>query len=174
MRFLDRLCAGLAVVSGLILLALIGLTFVDVVLRYIFSAPFLGAKDLLPMGMVLVISLAFPFTWRMGGHIVVDLIPDYGIEALTRTRDSMVRLIGILIFALLAWQAWIRAEDAVLFNEATNMIEVPFRPFFLVLSGAAAFQAVVLCVESVRIVAGLPLGLAVTWAETQEDAPASG
>ena len=62
MKLLDGLCAGLAVVSGLILLALIGLTFVDVVLRYIFSAPFLGATDLLQMGMVLVISLAFPFT----------------------------------------------------------------------------------------------------------------
>ena len=173
MRFLDRLCAGLAVVSGLILLALIGLTFVDVVLRYIFSAPFLGAKDLLQMGMVLVISLAFPFTWRMGGHIVVDLFPDYGIEALTRTRDSVVRLIGIVIFALLAWRAWVRAEDAPLFNEATNMIEVPFQPFFWVLSAAAAFQAVVLCVEVLRVAAGLPISLAVNWADTHEDAPAS-
>ncbi len=173
MRLLDGLCAGLAIVSGLILLALIGLTFVDVVLRYIFSAPFLGAKDLLQMGMVLVISLAFPFTWRMGGHIVVDLIPDYGIEALTRIRDSAVRLIGIVIFALLAWQAWIRAGDAVLFNEATNMIEVPFQPFFWVLAVAAAFQAVVLCVEGVRVVAGPPLGIAVNWADAGEDAPAS-
>ena len=174
MRLLDGICAGLAVLSGLILLALIGLTFTDVVLRYIFSAPFLGAKDLLQMGMVVVISLAFPFTWRMGGHIVVDLIPDYGIETLTRIRDLVVRLIGIFIFALLAWQAWIRADDAALFNEATNMIEVPFRPFFWVLSIAAGFQAVVLCVEGARIVVGLPLGLAVKWADTQEDAPASG
>ncbi len=173
MRLLDGLCAGLAVVSGLVLLALIGLTFVDVVLRYIFSAPFLGAKDLLQMGMVMVISLAFPFTWRIGGHIVVDLIPDYGIEALTRIRDSVVRLIGILIFALLAWRAWIRADDAVLFNEATNMIEVPFQPFFWVLAVAAGFQAVVLGVEGFRVIAGLPIGLAVKWADAGEDPPAS-
>lgn len=174
MRLLDGVCAGLAVVSGLVLLALIGLTFVDVVLRYIFAAPFLGAKDLLQMGMVLVISLAFPFTWRMGGHIVVDLIPDYGLKALTAARDLVVRLIGILIFALLAWRAWIRADDAALFNEATNMIELPFQPFFWVLAFAAAFQVFVLCVEGVRVVAGLPLGLAVQWGDAQEDAPASG
>jgi TRAP-type C4-dicarboxylate transport system permease small subunit len=173
MKLLDSLCAGLAVVSGLILLALIGLTFVDVVLRYVFSSPFLGAKDLLQMGMVMVISLAFPFTWRMGGHIVVDLIPDYGLEALTRLRDLVVRLIGIFIFALLAWRGWIRADDAVLFNEATNMIGVPFQPFFLVLAIAAAFQTFVLCVESARIVVGLPLGLAVKWADIEEDAAAS-
>ncbi len=172
MRALDGLCAGLAVVSGLILLALIGLTFVDVVLRYVFANPFLGAKDLLEMGMVLVISLAFPFTWRIGGHIVVDLIPDYGLRALTVARDLLVRLIGIVIFALLAWRAWVRADDAELFNQATNMIEVPFQPFFWVLSIAAAFQALVLCVEGVRLVAGRPLGLAVKWAEAHDDAPA--
>ena len=76
MIYLDKFCATLAVFSGLILIALIGLTFSDVILRYIFSSPIFGARDLLEMGMVVVISLAFPFTWRAGGHIVVDLVPD--------------------------------------------------------------------------------------------------
>jgi TRAP-type C4-dicarboxylate transport system permease small subunit len=169
MRSLDILCGALAVVSGVILLGLIGLTFVDVVLRYLFSAPILGAKDLLEMGMVLVISLAFPFTWRIGGHIVVDLIPDYGVKALTATRDLFVRLIGILIFVLLAWRAWIRADDAALFNQATNMIELSFQPFFWVLSIAAVFQAFVLCVECVWIVAGRSLAPAMRWADASDD-----
>ena len=108
MRHLDTFCAWLAVFSGLILIALIGLTFFDVILRYIFSAPIFGARDLLEMGMVVVISLAFPFTWRAGGHIVVDLIPDYGLKVLTIMRDLVVRLIGVVIFTLLAWRAWIR------------------------------------------------------------------
>ena len=60
MRSVDTLCMGLAVFSGLILASIIGLTFTDVILRYIFSAPIFGARDLLEMGMVLVLSLAFP------------------------------------------------------------------------------------------------------------------
>ena len=173
MKALDVLCAALAVVSGLILLALIGLTFVDVILRYIFSSPILGAKDLLEMGMVVVISLAFPFTWRIGGHIVVDLIPDYGIKFLTTLRDVVVRLIGIEIFRHLAWNAWIRAGDAKLFNEATNMIEVPFQPFFWILSIAAGFQVLLLVFEVVRLVLGRPIGFTVTWAESNDEAPAA-
>lgn len=169
MRSIDTLCVGLAVFSGLILLAIIGLTFFDVILRYIFSAPIFGARDLLEMGMVVVISLAFPFTWRIGGHIVVDLLPDYGIAALTVIRDLFVRLIGIFIFAVLAWRSWIRSDDAVLFNEATNMIEIPFSPFFIVLAAASAFQAVVLCVESARLLAGMPLNHTVKLADTPED-----
>ena len=173
MKALDVLCAALAVVSGLVLLALIGLTFVDVILRYIFSSPILGAKDLLEMGMVVVISLAFPFTWRIGGHIVVDLIPDYGIKFLTTLRDVVVRLIGIEIFRHLAWNAWIRAGDAKLFNEATNMIEVPFQPFFWILSIAAGLQVFALVVEVVRLVLGKPIGFTVTWAESNDEAPAA-
>lgn len=168
MRTIDSLCVGLAVFSGLILFGIIGLTFFDVVLRYIFAAPIFGARDLLEMGMVVVISLAFPFTWRIGGHIVVDLIPDYGIAAFTVIRDLFVRLIGIFIFALLAWRSWIRSDDAVLFNEATNMIELPFSPFFIVLAVASAFQVVVLCIESTRLLAGASIARTIQMAEPED------
>jgi TRAP-type transport system small permease protein len=171
MRSIDTLCVGLAVISGLILFGIIGLTFFDVILRYIFSAPIFGARDLLEMGMVVVISLAFPFTWRIGGHIVVDLLPDYGIAAFTVIRDLFVRLIGIFIFGLLAWRSWVRSDDAVLFNEATNMIELPFSPFFIVLAIASAFQVVVLCAESARLLTGASIGSTVKLADGQEDFP---
>ena len=168
MRTIDSLCVGLAVFSGLILFGIIGLTFFDVVLRYIFAAPIFGARDLLEMGMVVVISLAFPFTWRIGGHIVVDLIPDYGIAVFTIIRDLFVRLIGIFIFALLAWRSWIRSDDAVLFNEATNMIELPFSPFFIVLAVASAFQVVVLGIESARLLAGASVAHTIQMAEPED------
>ena len=173
MIYLDKFCATLAVFSGLILIALIGLTFSDVILRYIFSSPIFGARDLLEMGMVVVISLAFPYTWRAGGHIVVDLVPDYGLKFLTITRDILVRLIGLFIFSLLAWRSLIRSEDAVLFNEATNMIELPFNIFFIILAIGSSLQVVVLGVEATRLLLGLSLVPSVRWANIKEDASSS-
>ena len=169
MKALDDIAAGLAVVSGCILVALIGLTFADVVLRYVFAAPILGTKDLLEMGMVTVVALAFPFTWRIGGHIVVDLFPDYRIGPLNRGRDVTVRAIGVFIFALLAWRAWLSADDAALFNEATNMIELPFRPFFWVLAATAALQALILAAEIALAATGRPLGFRAGWAAAETD-----
>ena len=151
MRALDSLCVGFAIIAGLILFGLIGLTFLDVIMRYIFSSPIFGVRDVLEMGMVVVISLGFPFTWRVGGNIVVDLLPDYGSALLTIVRDLFVRIIGIVIFGLLAWRSWYTAEDAALFNEKTNMIELPFQPFLWLLAFASVFQAVVLLTESIRI-----------------------
>lgn len=171
MRFIDNLCIVLAFASGLILLAIIGLTFCDVILRYLFSAPIFGARDVLEMGMVVVISLSFPFSWRIGGHIVVDLLPDYDNRALTILRDLVVRLVGIFLFVVLAWQSWIRADDAVLFNEATNMIEIPFSPFFIVLAVGSAFQVIVLSVECVRLLAGASLAHNIELMNGPEDLP---
>lgn len=151
MRALDTLCVGFAMVAGLILFFLVGLTFLDVIMRYIFSSPIFGARDVLEMGMIVVISLGFPFTWRVGGHIVVDLLPDYGFAFLTAGRDIFVRIIGIIIFGFLAWRSWHTAEDAALFNEKTNMIELPFQPFLWLLAFASVFQAAVLLTESIRI-----------------------
>ena len=169
MKTLDNVSGGLAVLSGLVLVAAIGLTFADVVLRYVFAAPILGARDLLEMGMVTVVALALPFTWRIGGHIVVDLIPEYGIRALDRGRDISVRAIGVFVFAALAWRAWLRADDAALFNEATNMIELPFQPFFWLLAAATAFQALVLAAEIGLAATGRPLGYRAAWAAAETD-----
>ena len=157
MRALDGLCVIFAIIAGLVLFGLIGLTFLDVILRYIFSAPIFGARDVLEMGMVVVISLSFPFTWRIGGHIVVDLLPDYGFEVLTVIRDLLVRIIGCILFGLLAWRSLLAAEDAALFNEKTNMIELPFQPFLWLLAFASVFQALVLLTECIRILLSKPI-----------------
>ena len=170
MRTLDALCVWLAVLAGLILIALIGLTFADVIMRYVFASPIFGARDFLETGMVVVISLGFPFTWRIGGHIVVDLIPDYEIHALTVFRDLVVRLIGTGIFGILAWRCWLRADDAVLFNEATNMIEIPFQPFFWILAAASLFQSIILIVEAIRLITGKMIGHNITLADMPEGA----
>ena len=169
MRALDSLCVGLAIIAGMILFGLIGLTFFDVIMRYIFSSPIFGARDILEMGMVVVTSLGLPLTWRVGGHIVVDLLPDYDFALLTVGRDLFVRITGIFIFGLLAWRSWHTAEDAALFNEKTNMIELPFQPFLWLLSFASVFQAVVLLTESIRILLKKTIQHSITLHQLQDE-----
>ena len=103
----------------------------------------------------------------------MDLIPDYGVKVLTIVRDLMVRLIGVVIFSLLAWRAWIRSDDAVLFTEATNMIGLPFSPFFIILAAASTLQVLVLSVEIFHLLSGTSLVNATRWTDVQEDAPPS-
>ena len=69
-KLIDQLTSLMAIVGGLVLVGLVALTFYDVILRYLFSAPLRGRQDIVEMGMVLTLMLAAPYTWRVSGHII--------------------------------------------------------------------------------------------------------
>ena len=104
---------------------------------------------------------------------MVYLIPGDVIKVLTIARDLVVVLIVVVFFTLLAWRAWIRSDDAVLFTEATNMIGLPFSPFFIILAAGSTLQVVVLSVEIFHLLSGASLVNATRWTDMQEDAPSS-
>ena len=154
MKLLDRLAGGLALFAGVVLFGLICLIFTDVVFRYLFTAPILGVEDTLQMGMVAVIFGAAPYVWRNAEHIVVDLLPEYRLTGLRILRDLTIRLLIIGLMGLLAWQAWVGAEDAEFFGNATNMIEIPYQPFYWMIAGSTAFHALLALVEAFQICTG--------------------
>ncbi len=147
-KLIDRIVITMAIGAGFILSALVVLTFFDVLLRYFFSSPLRGRQDIVEMGMVLVLMLSAPYTWRIGGHISVDLyekIPFWPLEIL---RAALIKLSVSGIFALIAWRAIGAVEDADLFNEATNMIFIPHKPFLLTIMVACFFHALIILFET--------------------------
>ncbi len=147
MRQMDRLAALMAIAAGLVLAGLVVLTFTDVILRYFLSDPLRGRQDIVEMGMVLSVLLAAPYTWRIGGHISVDLYSGLAFPALERARKLLMGISVAGVFCLIAWRAWLAAEDAALFNEATNMIAIAHRPFILAIMAMAALHAVLIVLE---------------------------
>jgi TRAP-type C4-dicarboxylate transport system permease small subunit len=144
----------MALISGVVLICLVVLTFSDVTLRYVFSSPITGAQDLIAMAMVVVFFFALPLTSRVNGHIVVDLIPEFSKDWLNMLRDSIVKVLALSIFGLLAWEGAIRAEESAIMGEATNMIEIPLRPFFYVLVAGCFINAVILVFEMMLLLGG--------------------
>ena len=133
---------------------LIGLIFTDVIFRYIFTAPILGVEDTMQMGMVAVIFGSAPHVWRNAEHIVVDLFPEYRIEWLRIMREVTIRFLIFSLMLIFTWQAWISAEESEFFGNATNMVEIPFQPFYLMIAVSAAFHAIVVLIEAYQICIG--------------------
>ena len=151
---LDRISLILALASGVVLVGLVCLTFCDVTLRYLFSSPITGAQDLIAMGMVIVFFFALPLTSRVNGHIVVDLLPEFSNDYFNLLRDAFVKLLTLSIFGFLAWEGAIRAEESAIMGEATNMIEIPYRPFFYVLVTGCLINAIILIFETALLLFG--------------------
>ena len=147
-RFVDRVVVLMAVAGGLVLSALVLLTFYDVILRYFFSAPLRGRQDIVEMGMVLTQMLAAPYTWRIGGHISVDLYGKIPFQPLEILRVLLVKFAVVGIFSLIAWRAIEAIEDASLFNEATNMIFIPHKPFIVAIMLTCFLHALIVLGET--------------------------
>ncbi|MGB1309805.1 MAG: TRAP transporter small permease [Leucothrix sp.] len=61
-------------IAAVILLILVVLTCVDVVGRYLFTMPLIGAVELVRICMAGIIFFSFPIMFLKGDHIIVDLI----------------------------------------------------------------------------------------------------
>lgn len=145
----DRVVTLMAVFGGFVLASLVTLSFYDVILRYFFSSPLRGRQDIIEMGMVLALMLAAPYTWRVGGHISVDLYKGIPVRALEILRRLLMKLIVAAVFGLISWRSIEAAEDAELFGEATNMVLIPHLPFIQLIMAVTALHALILICETI-------------------------
>ena len=63
----------LALAGGWVLVALMGYTVLDVVLRYVFNRPFSGSLEVTEFAMALIVFLGIAYCGWIGGHVAVDI-----------------------------------------------------------------------------------------------------
>lgn len=132
-----RIERWLGVAGAFCLLLLMIIVTVDVVARNALNRPLYGGTELLEMLLAAMIFLLYPLLALRSGHITVDLVPVP--RALRAVQRVLSRLIGAVVFALIAWcmaRQALRAED---YGEATALLGVPL---FYVLGGMAVLAGV--------------------------------
>ena len=154
-RVLDRGVRILAVLGGLVLLWIMGLVVYSVSMRYFFNAPPLGVYDAAQVSLVPVVFFALAYTGWTGGHIAVDLIGALGKPQLTRVTDTFVRLVSAILLGVLTWRGVLNAEEAIEFEEVTNLVEIPHFPFICIMIFGSAVFTVVSLVQAYRCMRGL-------------------
>ncbi|WP_298430489.1 TRAP transporter small permease subunit [Ottowia sp.] len=114
-----RLCEDLlAAVAGFVLLAMMGVTALDVVLRYAFNAPLSWGFDVVTNYLlVATFFFSFSFALRMGEHVAVDYFVPHFHESVRRWAMSVAWLacgalaaVVAAIAAREAFHAWRQGE----------------------------------------------------------------
>ncbi len=113
-------------VAALALFALMGLTFIDVVLRSVINAPIEAATELIRLLMAVVVFSALPaVSWR-GNHITVDLLD--GLLRRLRVQRAMEALVSLACGVAL-WFPARRivdlAERARSYGDQTEYLHIP-------------------------------------------------
>jgi TRAP-type C4-dicarboxylate transport system permease small subunit len=142
-KWIDKLSKFIGSIGAGALVVLMLITGIDVVGRYVFHKPLLGAFELSELTLALVILLGWAYTQSVKGHIDIDLL--YNRLPLTAQiiLDFFIPLLGICLFAFISWQGIIFVIDSIGWNETTEMIGIPVWIFKLMIF----IGAVTICLQ---------------------------
>lgn len=156
MELLGGFLRILALISGGLLLVLTGFTVVDVILRYVFNAPFSGSFEFTEYLMSAIVFLAMAYTGWTGGHVSVDLFEKWLDRPSLRFLPAIIALTGSVLFAVIAWQA--TRETIATIGQFSNMLRWPHYPFRFIVAFGAAMFALVLLIQAIQSLRRPPAG----------------
>ena len=124
-----RADAVLGMAASAILFCMMTLTFVDVVLRYLFNRPLRGGFEVTELMLLVLIFAGLPLVTHANEHVTMDLIDRW----LTgRARNALTRLMeavsAALMFAL-TWFMWIKAQRISGYGDTTDVLRIAIGPF---------------------------------------------
>ena len=116
-----KLCGWIA---GAFLAAMMLLTVVDVVLRAVSNTPIRGTLEIVELLLAWTFFLALPAVFLRDEHIVVDVVDGFAplrVPLLKRLAEGR----AVAVLAVMGWQSWILAADALRFGDVTSDLSIP-------------------------------------------------
>lgn len=153
MDFLSKFGRGLARrlfwVAGAAIVIMMVLTCMDVVLRF-FRRPIPGTYELVCFLGAVAVAFAMAHTSVHKGHVAVSLLVGLLPSRVRRLIASVTNSCGFVLFALIAWQATLYANDLRASGEVSMTLELPFYPFVYGIGFSAAAVCLVLLADVLK------------------------
>ena len=132
--------ALLGVAASAILLAMMFLTVVDVVARYLFSRPIRGAFEVTELMLLVLIFAGLPLVSFSDEHAVMDFVDRLLGPRRQRRLERLVQVVSALFMFLLTWLVWRKADRIWAYRDATDVLRILYGPFvyFMALTLALA------------------------------------
>ena len=124
-----RADALLGVAASAILLAMMLLTVVDVVARYVFSRPVRGAFEITELMLVVLIFAGLPLVSFSDEHAVMDFIDRVLGPRTQRALGRAVQATSAAFMFLMAWLTWLKADRIWAYRDATDVLRILYGPF---------------------------------------------
>jgi len=121
--------AVLGIAASAILFAMMALTFVDVVMRYLLNRPIRGGFELTELMLLVLIFAGLPLVSHADEHVTIDFI-DRILS--TRTVELLARAVNGVCAAVmffLAWQVWLKAGKIGAYGDTTDVLRIAVSPF---------------------------------------------
>ena len=138
---MEWISSNLSYLGCIALFSMMLLTTIDVVGRYFFNKPVLGAFELTEfLVLILIFSFLAPSQAKKS-HVAVDLVFQHFHRRLRAIIDVFNHLLCLLFMCLIAYRGYVRAFEIKEFGEATSNLGIIKYPFaFFVVFGCATLS----------------------------------
>ena len=145
-----RLSYYASVIAGIILVSMMGLTFVDVIGRA-FWYPVKGAYDIMCMLGAVLAGFALPRASLQGAHVIVDLVVDRLPDKTQRNMLIATKLLGTVFFLIGAFYLFLFGRNLIMTNKLTMTLRFPTYPVAFCLAAACLIQCLVLICQMFNV-----------------------
>ncbi len=121
--------ATLGAAASLILFCMMTLTFVDVVLRYVFNRPLRGAFEVTELMLLVLIFAGLPLVTHANEHVTMDLIDRWLNPRLRNALRRLMEAISAALMFVLTWFMWIKAQRIAGYGDTTDVLRILVGPF---------------------------------------------
>lgn len=142
-RVLGGVGTVLAVVGGIMLTVMMGLTVFDVIGRYIFNAPIKGAGELTEILLAATIFLGLGAVSLSEDHVTVDLLTDRFPPKVQPLRVLLAGLFSGVVLGVVSWRLWVYADQIGGYGGSTTTLAIPIAPLGYFCAICAAVGAVI-------------------------------
>ncbi len=142
-KALDKFSDFLKVIGLIALTCMMMLTVVDVIGRY-FKHPIFGSVELVGFLATIVVATALPYTYKMDGHVGVEILVRLLSKKTQIFIDIFTRLLSLALFAIITWQMFKYAHDIKQSGEVSMNIEFPLHYIvYLLAFGLLSFSVTI-------------------------------
>lgn len=114
------------VVASVILAILIVLTFLGVIWRYIFNAPFTWLEEVQTSCMVWIVFAAAGAAFRSGNHVAIEMIVDLMPAKMQKVMEWIISAVVVVVIGYLFWQSIGFIQVFLKSGRSTSMLKIPY------------------------------------------------
>lgn len=151
---LPRILSVLEALSAILLFLMMALTFVDVIGRYVFTAPIFGAAEMIQFLLAMTIFGGLSLINASDSHITVEVFEPWFKKRIPRLQPILVQSFSVMVMGIIAWQLTRFAIEAHEIGSFTVVLEWPL----VVVAGTVAGLSVISLIAQILglILAGDP------------------
>jgi len=132
-KWIGKFSYFLGSVGAGVIFALMLVAGVDVVGRYLFNRPLVGAFEMSELALAILVLFGWGYNQAVKGHVDIDLLYKRLPHIAQTVLDFLVPLLGLSLFVFVSWQAINFTLDSIGWGETTEMLHLPVPIFKLMI-----------------------------------------